>query len=121
MKKLLLGLGVILASQTAMAERECSGLVDRVGVGSWQDSLYIHSQTLYGNSAGRKLCTLTPGETYKGISAQACATWYSMIISAQLAGQPILLDYGENNQTLACHDRQQWGAYAPPITVNVGE
>ena len=74
MKKLLLGLGVILASQTAMAERECNGLVDRVGVGSWQDSLYIHSQALYGDSAGRKLCTLTPGETYKPITARFSVT-----------------------------------------------
>lgn len=105
-------------------DRICVGKIDKVGLGRWGDSLYIYSNSLFGDGDGRKLCSLKlpEGEThYKYISPEICQNWLSLLLTSFMGGKGILFDYDSKNSTKTCHERESWANFNPPSQVVIKE
>lgn len=118
MNKKIIVLFSALVASSSWADRFCYGELDRIGVGQWNESVYIYSSDLFGgNNDGRTLCSLS--QTHNGISPSFCEKWLSFLTTSLHSKAKLEFDYGKDNTEKACNERLTWDSYIAPMQIKL--
>ena len=85
-KKALLGVGMFAFVESASAAFVCSGEVEAIGIDPPSGMLSVNT-----GHGMHFLCNLN--QEANGVSANVCQAWYSMFLSAQASGRPVIQSY----------------------------
>ena len=100
-------LSLILSSAT-YADYTCSGKIKNINQGK-TGTVSIISPEMYGNSDGRKICSVS--ETWKDVNPEACKAWLSKLFMAKASEKSLIVQYVDS---ASCTTHPTWSnAHAP--------
>ena len=112
MKKIQLGVFIILLTQECFAAYTCTGAVDNIQIG-YDGTVSLISQGLYGNGQGRVICSTS--QEWKGVPASSCKGWLSLLLSAHSTQKEIWVQYSDANTE--CSQQPTWGNASRPNAI----
>lgn len=102
---------VALFSHATLASYGCTGAVDQLQLGH-DGSIAVKSNSLFGDNDGRVFCNTSV--EYQGMSAEACRSWLSLLLSAQVSTASIWVQYVDQH---SCTTQPTWAAASRPHAV----
>ncbi len=107
---------LFLLSGTAFSfgpnQQTCEGKIDSMQI-VYQGRVEILSQELYGDHVGRVLCNMVTD--WKGVSADACKTWYSIALASMAQRSKIRIQYDPGD---TCAGQGSWSTANRPHMVS---
>jgi len=107
-KILLLGLFV---STPIFADYTCIGKINNINQGR-KGTISIISPDMFGDSYGRKICSLT--EIWKGVNPEACKGWLSKLLVAKTSNKKLFVQYVD---ATSCKSQPSWSAANAPWAI----
>lgn len=79
---------IVCSSQVYAASYQCSGIVKGINQ-NYTGTIYLISEEIYGNSVGRKICSLSA--EWNGVSIETCNGWLAKLLSSEARNTPITI------------------------------